>query len=59
MSKGIIANLGFLLQTSGLLSLVPVLVGLVFNETEATLGILLTSVAFMGAGFLLNALCER
>jgi trk system potassium uptake protein TrkH len=59
MSKGIVANLGFLLQTSGLLSLLPVLVGLVLNETEATLGILLTGVVFMGFGFLLNALCER
>jgi trk system potassium uptake protein TrkH len=60
MSKRpIFANLGFLLQISGLLTLVSVPVGLCLNETEASLSVLLASVTYLGCGFLLNAMCER
>ncbi len=57
--KPLFANLGFLLQISGLFALVSVPVGLYFNETEASVSVLLASVSYLGCGFLLNALCER
>jgi trk system potassium uptake protein TrkH len=59
MNQRILANLGFLLQTAGLLTLLPVAVGLAYNETEALIPLFITCITFLGAGFLLNALCER
>ena len=59
MSHRILANLGFLLQTAGLLTLLPIGVGFVFNETDHLIPLFITCIAFLGVGFLLNALCER
>lgn len=59
MSKRLFANLGFLLQISGLLTILPILVGLFFHETEAVVSLSLSCVVFLGVGFLLNAFCER
>ncbi len=59
MNQRILANLGFLLQTSGLLTLLPVAVGFVFNETAQLIPLFLTCIVFLGGGFLLNALCAR
>jgi len=59
MSSRIYANLGFLLQIAGLLTVLPIGVGLFLNETEAVVSLFLACVAFLGCGFLLNALCER
>lgn len=51
--------MGFLLQIAGLLTFLPVSLGLYLGETDSLLPLLLTSVAFLGLGFLMNALCER
>jgi trk system potassium uptake protein len=60
MSKRLFANLGFLLQIAGLLTILPIAVGLYFgNETQAVIALFLACVGFLGCGFLLNALCER
>jgi len=59
MTQRIIANLGFILQTAGLLTLLPIAVGFIFNETQTLIPLFLTCIAFLGCGFLLNALCER
>jgi len=59
MNQRILANLGFLLQTAGLLTLLPIGVGFVFNETAQLIPLFLTCIAFLGGGFLLNALCAR
>ncbi len=59
MPRNIFANLGFLLQIAGLLTIIPIGIGLYFNETQQLISLLLTCIAFLGAGFLLNALCER
>ena len=59
MSTRIYANLGFLLQIAGLLTILPIGVGLYFQETQAVVALFLACVAFLGCGFLLNALCER
>ncbi len=59
MSKRLFANLGFLLQIAGLLTLLPIAVGLIFGENQAIISLFLACVSFLGCGFLLNALCER
>ena len=59
MSKRLFANLGFLLQISGLLTIIPIGVGLYFNETQAVISLFVACVSFLACGFLLNALCER
>jgi trk system potassium uptake protein TrkH len=59
MPKRFLANLGFLLQISGLLTLLPIGVGLYYDKSEAVISLFLTCVAFLGSGFLLNALCEK
>ena len=59
MIKHILANLGFLLQIAGLLTVLPILVGLYLNETQTLASLFLTCICFLACGFLLNALCER
>jgi trk system potassium uptake protein len=59
MRKRLFANLGFLLQIAGLLTILPITVGLVFDETQAVVSLFIACVGFLGCGFLLNALCER
>ncbi len=59
MRSRIFANLGFLLQIAGLLTVLPIAIGLVLNETEQIVGLFLACVGFLASGFLMNALCER
>lgn len=59
MSQRILANLGFLLQIAGLLTIFPIGIGFYFNETQQLIPLFITCIAFLGFGFLLNALCER
>jgi trk system potassium uptake protein TrkH len=59
MSQRILANLGFLLQIAGLLTLFPIGIGLYFNETQQLIPLFMTCIAFLGCGFLFNSLCER
>jgi trk system potassium uptake protein TrkH len=59
MSSRIFANLGFLLQIAGLLTILPIGIGLYFNEIQSVISLFLVCVTFLGCGFLLNALCER
>jgi len=59
MYKHVSANLGFLLQIAGLLSVFPILVGLYLNETQTLVSLFLTCVSFLVCGFLMNALAER
>jgi trk system potassium uptake protein TrkH len=59
MRSRIFANLGFLLQIAGLLTILPIGVGLYFDETQTLVSLFLTCITFLGCGFLLNALCER
>jgi len=59
MTKRLLANLGFLLQIAGLLTILPICIALIFNETQTIISLFLACVAFLGSGFLSNALCER
>jgi len=59
MGRPILANLGFLLQIAGSLTIVPIAVGLYFNETQHLASLFITCITFLACGFLLNVLCER
>ena len=59
MRSRIFANLGFLLQIAGLLTILPIGIGFYFNETQNLVSLFLASVTFLGCGFLMNALSER
>ena len=59
MTNRLLANLGFLLQISCLLTIYPISLALFYNETQAAISLFLACVAFLGSGFLSNALCEK
>jgi len=59
MSKHVLANLGFLLQIAGSLTVLPILLGLYLNEIQALIPLFLACISFLACGFLMNALCER
>jgi len=57
--KALLANMGFVLQISGIFLILPIILSFVFNETSATIGLFLAAIAFLALGFGFNALCER
>ena len=59
MRSRIFANLGFLLQIAGVLTVLPIAIGLYFDETQHVISLFLACVGFLACGFLMNALCER
>ena len=59
MSKRIFANLGFLLQISGILTVIPIGIGIYFGEINEIVPLFITCTAFLCIGFLCNSLCER
>ncbi|MEM5832135.1 MAG: potassium transporter TrkG [Candidatus Aenigmatarchaeota archaeon] len=59
MKRSIISNLGFILQTSGILIFLPIIFAFYYQEKEPLISLLLTSFTFLSIGFLMNALSER
>jgi len=57
--KSVLANLGFLLQISGILMLLPIILAFYFNETIACISLLTTGMNMLSLGFLLNSLAEK
>ena len=57
--KAIIGNLGFVLQFSGVLILVPAVVATILNDTVTATGIYLTTVMLLVSGFFLNSYGEK
>lgn len=55
----LLANMGFVLQLSGIFILVPIVVSFILNETNATVALFISATAFMALGFMTNALCEK
>ena len=53
--KAILGNLGFVLQFSGVLILVPAVVATILNDTVTATGIYLTTVMLLVTGFFLNS----
>lgn len=59
MNKSIITNLGFVLQTAGILIILPIIFSFYYKEEQASIALLLTSFSFFSIGFMMNALSER
>ncbi len=57
--RALLANMGFVLQISGLFVLIPIIASFLYNETGATIGLFITATCFLVLGFLLNSLCEK
>lgn len=57
--RALLANMGFVLQISGIFVLLPIVVSFVYGETQATIALFLTATAFLALGFALNTLCEK
>ncbi len=57
--RRIVANMGFLLQVTGLLLILPVAIGLANNELQSVASIITTCFIAFGLGFTFNALAER
>jgi trk system potassium uptake protein TrkH len=55
----VVANMGFLLQITGLLLILPVAIGLQNNELQAVASIVTTCFIAFGVGFVFNAFAER
>ena len=57
--KALLANMGFVLQMSGIFIILPIILSFIYNEMVATIALFVTAIVFLVLGFLLNALCER
>ncbi len=57
--RALLANVGFVLQISGIFVLIPIVASFIYNETQATIALFLTATSFLALGFALNALCEK
>jgi trk system potassium uptake protein TrkH len=57
--RPIVANLGLLLQITGLLLILPIAIGLQNSELQAVAGIIATCFLSFGVGFILNSYVER
>ncbi len=55
----LLANMGFILQLSGIFMLVPIVVSFILNETNASVALFISATAFLALGFMTNALCEK
>ena len=51
--------MGFIMQMTGIFTIIPIILSFVFNESSATIALFITATAFLALGFILNALCER
>jgi trk system potassium uptake protein TrkH len=57
--KPIFSNMGFILQISGLFTMIPILLSFYYKEQSATIVLFITATVFFVLGFVMNALCER
>ena len=57
--RALLANMGFVLQISGIFIVLPIILSFINNETVATIALFLTAIIFLILGFVFNAFCER
>lgn len=57
--KVILANMGFVLQMTGMFMLIPIAVALGLHTQDAAVALLVSALSFFALGFFLNAMCER
>jgi trk system potassium uptake protein TrkH len=55
----LLANMGFVLQLSGIFLLIPIIASFILNETNATVALFISATCFLALGFVTNALCEK
>lgn len=55
----LLANMGFVLQLSGIFLLIPIIASFILNETNATIALFISATSFLALGFVTNSLCER
>jgi trk system potassium uptake protein len=55
----LLANMGFVLQVSGILIILPIIASFILNESFATIALFITATVFFALGFLTNSLCEK
>jgi hypothetical protein len=49
--KAILANLGFVMQTAGLIILLAIPMAIIYNEQSPLISFLITSIVFLVSGF--------
>lgn len=57
--RAVLSNMGFVMQIAGIFIVIPIIFSFILQETNASLALFITSLAFLILGFVLNALCER
>jgi trk system potassium uptake protein TrkH len=57
--RTLLANMGFVLQISGIFIVLPIILSFINNETSATIALFIAAMIFLTLGFSLNAFCER
>jgi trk system potassium uptake protein TrkH len=55
----LLANMGFILQVSGIFIIIPIIASFIYNETSATLALFITATVYFAIGFLTNSFCEK
>jgi len=58
-AKALLANMGFVLQISGIFIILPIILSFINDEIVATVGLFITATIFLIIGFVFNAFCER
>jgi trk system potassium uptake protein TrkH len=57
--RALLANMGFVLQISGIFIVLPIILSFINDEIVATVGLFITAIIFLILGFMFNAFCER
>ena len=57
--RALLANMGFVLQISGIFIILPIILSFINNEMLATVALFITATIFLIVGFSFNAFCER
>jgi trk system potassium uptake protein TrkH len=57
--RALLANMGFVLQLSGIFIVLPIILSFINDEIVATVGLFITATIFLILGFAFNAFCER
>ena len=57
--RKVVANMGFLLQVTGLLLILPIAIGLQRAELQSVASLIATCFVAFGLGFVFNSFCER
>jgi trk system potassium uptake protein TrkH len=57
--RTLLANMGFVLQISGIFIILPIILSFINNETSATVALFIAAMIFLTVGFSFNAFCER